>query len=647
MAPWCHSTPEQRQQQLGDMQAAWQGLLQSCQEKEARIQAMVSDTTSSNGSPGSTPSGSPGPGPDPVDVQNRLSHSMCAAEGVPEELQQFWEAQRIIVMDAIRTDFKKNTLTTVEAITSWFNSAIADSSLYQRLSAREEGWAAGWLSGLARHQLSHATHFSNDQKRQVVRLIGLLSAYAVHDPETGYCQGMSDLALPFLLVLEDDALAFWCFEALMRKVRRNFAVEDSGIFAQLASLASLLERLDATLFYKLRQVGATDCHFAYRMIVVLMRRELPLDQALRLHEMLWADDMQHALGLTGPGSAAASAAAAAAAASSGSPSSSLITAASAPVDVLQQAAASRAASAMPDMCTPPAASAPISRRQTSDGAVEEEDVGSAERRGTGDTAVGMSGVSVSVPCTPSNSMRTDSMVPAGLLVTPSNTPMTAAPLQVAVPMAPLHTPTASPMRGSTQPGPWPGGSPTGAAMVESLQAAVPMLPSTHVRSTSIGNAGALAAFQHQHHVAVQAEAVPSSSGEAGSSGAPAAPAHAWGPGAPPGQPQLGLFMHFVAAVVIAQRRRILDDCTDSGDVMRAFQQVPSLRVDVADCMRRARVYRERDRRQAALKAQAEQATQQPQGPATPVQLDRELGGAVQLEGNVGQQAEEVQGGGQQ
>ena len=36
---------------------------------------------------------------------------------------------------------------------------------------------------------------------------------------------------------------------------------------------------------------------------------------------------------------------------------------------------------------------------------------------------------------------------------------------------------------------------------------------------------------------------------------------------------LGLFMYFVAAVVIGQRRRILDDCMDSDDVLRAFQQV--------------------------------------------------------------------------
>lgn len=98
---------------------------------------------------------------------------------------------------------------------------------------------------------------------------------------------MSDLALPFLLLIDDDALAFWCFAALMRKVRHaycspvinaaqaqqhrthsllpvvmvqirlNFAIEDSGIFAQLARLASLLEALDPTLHYKLRQVGSS------------------------------------------------------------------------------------------------------------------------------------------------------------------------------------------------------------------------------------------------------------------------------------------------------------------------------------------------------------------------------------------------------
>ena len=40
-----------------------------------------------------------------------------------------------------------------------------------------------------RLQLKQCTHFGGEQRRLVVRLVSLLSAYAVHDPETSYCQG--------------------------------------------------------------------------------------------------------------------------------------------------------------------------------------------------------------------------------------------------------------------------------------------------------------------------------------------------------------------------------------------------------------------------------------------------------------------------
>jgi hypothetical protein len=46
-----------------------------------------------------------------------------------------------------------------------------------------------WLSELGRHHLEHVAHMTGDQKRQVVRLMQVLSAYAQHDPDTGYCQG--------------------------------------------------------------------------------------------------------------------------------------------------------------------------------------------------------------------------------------------------------------------------------------------------------------------------------------------------------------------------------------------------------------------------------------------------------------------------
>lgn len=45
-----------------------------------------------------------------------------------------------------------------------------------------------------------------------------------------------------------------------------------------------------------------------------------------------------------------------------------------------------------------------------------------------------------------------------------------------------------------------------------------------------------------------------------------------------------LFMHFVAAVIIAQRRRILDECHDHDEVLRLFTKHS---IDFWECMDRA------------------------------------------------------------
>ncbi|GAB4835042.1 hypothetical protein Ancab_033310 [Ancistrocladus abbreviatus] len=61
------------------------------------------------------------------------------------------------------------------------------------------------------------------------RLVAILEAYALHDPEIGYCQGMSDLLSPIISVIEEDDVAFWCFAGFMRKARYNFQLDEVGI----------------------------------------------------------------------------------------------------------------------------------------------------------------------------------------------------------------------------------------------------------------------------------------------------------------------------------------------------------------------------------------------------------------------------------
>ncbi|KAK1373617.1 GTPase-activating protein gyp7-like [Heracleum sosnowskyi] len=121
------------------------------------------------------------------------------------------------------------------------------------------------------------------------RLVAILEAYAVYDPEIGYCQGMSDLLSPIITVMEEDHDAFWCFVGFMKKARHNFRLDEVGIRRQLNRVSTIIKCKDSHLFKHLEKLEAEDCFFVYRMVVVLFRRELTFEQTMCLWEVMWAD----------------------------------------------------------------------------------------------------------------------------------------------------------------------------------------------------------------------------------------------------------------------------------------------------------------------------------------------------------------------
>lgn len=146
-------------------------------------------------------------------------------------------------------------------------------------------------------------HLTAAQRLHAARLVRILEAYAIHDHEIGYCQGMSDLLSPFVALMDDDADAFWCFEAFMRKARQNFRVDEIGIRKQLEIVAKILRVTDPEVYAHLKKMGAEDCIFVYRMLVVLLRRELSFEQTISLWEVIWADEIASAAYDSGVGSA--------------------------------------------------------------------------------------------------------------------------------------------------------------------------------------------------------------------------------------------------------------------------------------------------------------------------------------------------------
>jgi hypothetical protein len=100
---------------------------------------------------------------------------------------------------------------------------------------------------------------------------------------------MSDLLSPLVAHLDEDYEAFWCFASFMHAARHNFRTDEEGIKHQLQTVSLILKHSDPQLYKHLEGIEATDCYFAYRMVVVLMRRELSYGQTLSLWESLWAD----------------------------------------------------------------------------------------------------------------------------------------------------------------------------------------------------------------------------------------------------------------------------------------------------------------------------------------------------------------------
>ncbi|XP_019053910.1 PREDICTED: TBC1 domain family member 15-like isoform X2 [Nelumbo nucifera] len=129
-----------------------------------------------------------------------------------------------------------------------------------------------------------------ESEANLAKLWNVLAVYAWIDNEIGYCQGMNDLCSPTVVLLENEADAFWCFEHVMRRMRENFKATASsiGVQSQLNALATIIKMVDPKLHQHLENLDGGEYIFAFRMLMVLFRREFSFVDALYLWELMWA-----------------------------------------------------------------------------------------------------------------------------------------------------------------------------------------------------------------------------------------------------------------------------------------------------------------------------------------------------------------------
>ncbi|KAJ0110589.1 hypothetical protein Patl1_01743 [Pistacia atlantica] len=159
------------------------------------------------------------------------------------------------------------------------NSAISDKKVLQWMLCLPQ-------IGLDVVRTDRALVFYESEINQA-KLWDVLAIYSWVDNDIGYVQGMNDIASPMIILLENEADAFWCFEHAMRRLRENFRCTTSsiGVQTQLSTLSQIIKTIDPKLHQHLEDLDGGEYLFAFRMLMVLFRREFSFVDALYLWEL--------------------------------------------------------------------------------------------------------------------------------------------------------------------------------------------------------------------------------------------------------------------------------------------------------------------------------------------------------------------------
>ncbi|KAH8275327.1 hypothetical protein KR026_005114 [Drosophila bipectinata] len=134
----------------------------------------------------------------------------------------------------------------------------------------------------------HPFYAGSDDNQNIAALFNILTTYALNHPTVSYCQGMSDIASPLLVTMNDEAQAYICFCAIMARMRGNFMLDGIAMTQKFAHLTEALSFYDPEFWEYLKSQQADDLLFCYRWLLLELKREFPFEDALRMLEVQWS-----------------------------------------------------------------------------------------------------------------------------------------------------------------------------------------------------------------------------------------------------------------------------------------------------------------------------------------------------------------------
>lgn len=160
------------------------------------------------------------------------------------------------------------------------------------------------MKDVLRTDRTHPYFSVPDDHQHVNALFNILTTYALENPDVSYAQGMSDLAAPLLVILDNESVAYTCFCALLDRMKGHFLLDGKAMTQKFDHLSQLVHRVEPELFKYLMSIEADDMFFCYRWLLLDLKREFPFDDVVQLMEVIWSSTT-HAVGGVSRGNCAA------------------------------------------------------------------------------------------------------------------------------------------------------------------------------------------------------------------------------------------------------------------------------------------------------------------------------------------------------
>eukprot|EP01125_Pyxidicula_operculata_P007960 TRINITY_DN2682_c0_g2_i1.p1 TRINITY_DN2682_c0_g2~~TRINITY_DN2682_c0_g2_i1.p1 ORF type:complete len:553 (-),score=66.76 TRINITY_DN2682_c0_g2_i1:17-1675(-) len=132
-----------------------------------------------------------------------------------------------------------------------------------------------------------SSEFESDDSPKLKILNNVLLTYTFYNWNIAYTQGMNDLLVPILLVMEDEVDTFWCFAGLLDQIGKNFAGNQQGIHSHLFILSKLVKFLDPWLHTFFTKSESLHMLFCFRWFLLYFKREFEMEKVMLLWDSLW------------------------------------------------------------------------------------------------------------------------------------------------------------------------------------------------------------------------------------------------------------------------------------------------------------------------------------------------------------------------